>query len=339
MATFSYPTSVQLRGVEQVLVPRLTADDLLFQILPTENVDEAYVIWQQKDDWFGLQQIRGYNGQPPKVQPIGSKEYLYSPGVYGEYTQIDEKRLTERARRAQLGEPVNIDDMVTEAQNLLLQRRLDRIRYIGWTLLMTGTFSVAHPNGGVQHTDTFSLSTYDATTWATVATATPLADLRAVQLLGPAQGTAFNSRAMAIMNRTTANNLLANTNSADIGGKRTAGLANILSFNDVNMLLTGEDLPNIVIKDDGYKNDAGTFTRWIPNGKVLVVGQRPGDAPVGNYYFTRNAQNDDLGPGPYTMVEDTMNQNKPPREINVHDGHNGGPVIYFPGSLVIMDVS
>jgi hypothetical protein len=115
------------------------------------------------------------------------------------------------------------------------------------------------------------------------------------------------------MNRQTANYLLANTNAADLGGKRTNGLANILSMGEVNTLLTGEGLPNIAVYDKGYKNDSNVFTRFLPNNKVVVVGVRPNNAPVAEYWMTRNANNPDLGPGPYSVVADTMDEKKPPR--------------------------
>lgn len=339
MPTFAYPQSAAMSEVAQVLQPTLTRDDILFQIMPIATQDSNLVMWEQMDDFIGLQQIRGVNGQPPKVQPVGQKAWIVQPGIYGEHTDIDEKMLMERRKLGTFNGPISIDDLVSQKQNQLLSREIDRIRYIGWTLLTTGTFSVAHPNGAVVHTDTFSLGAYNASTWGTVATATPLADLRAVQLLGPAQGTDFGAGSIVIVNRTTANNLLANTNAADIGGKRTSGLANILSLNDVNTLLTGEGLPNVVVYDKGYKNDAGTFTRFIPNGVAVVVGVRPAGAPVAQYIMTRNVHNPDLAPGSYSLVEDTFDTNQVPRYIRVHQGHNGAPAIMYPGSVVIMDVS
>jgi hypothetical protein len=53
--------------------------------------------------------------------------------------------------------------------------------------------------------------------------------------------------------------------------------------------------------------------------------------------MTRNANNPDLAPGPYMRVIDT-GEIVIPRSIEVHDGHNGGPVIYFPSAVVVMSV-
>jgi hypothetical protein len=97
-------------------------------------------------------------------------------------------------------------------------------------------------------------------------------------------------------------------------------------------------LPTIRIYDDGYLDDAGSFTLFVPNNKVIVIGQRPNNAEVGEYRFTRNVNNRGFAPGPYTMVEDTLDANNPPRKLQVHRGHNGGPVIYYPSAVVVMTV-
>lgn len=336
-STLIYPSNASLTEVAQVLTPTMTMDDILFDIMPIENVEADILMWEQMDDFIGLQQIRGINGQPSRVVAVGAKTYMVTPGVYGEYAAIDEKQITGRRQYGTFAQPISIADLVAEKQRQLLSRRIDRIRYIGWTLLQTGTFSVAHPNGAVVHTDIFSLATYNASTWGTVSTATPLADFRALQQTGPAQGTDYNGNSYAICNRKTANYLLSNTNAADIGGKRTSGLANILSMAEVNSLFLGEDLPQLKVYDKGYKNASGTFTRFLADNIVVCVGQRPANAPVAKYLMTRNANNPGFAPGAYMKV--VANEDEVPYEVKVHDGHNGGPVIYYPGSITIMDVS
>jgi hypothetical protein len=339
MATYTYPTNATIDQIAQALVPQLTMSDLLFQLMPIRNKDASVVMWEQKDNYPGLQQLRGLNGEPPRVNPVGAKKYMMRPGVYGEYMDIEEEEITERRSYGQFSGAIDVSDLVLERQTQLLKRRIDRIKYIGWTLLQQGVFAIANPQSGITHTDAFPISTYAGSAWATAASGTPLADFRAVQLLGPPQGTNFDNTAIAVMNRTTANYLLANTNAADIGGKRTSGLANVLSMGDVQSLLTGEGLPNIVVYDGGYVNDAGTFTRWFADKKITIVGKREDGSPIAEYLMTRNAQNEGVAPGPYMKVENTMDQNKVPAVIKVHDGHNGGPAIYFPGSIVNMTVT
>jgi hypothetical protein len=340
MATLIYPDNATLTEVAQVKQPMLLLNDPIFELMPIVEVDASKVIWDQEDDYLGLQQVRGINGAPPKVARTGAKQYEMKPGVYGEHEVIDEAELTNRRQPGSFNAPINIADLIARRQDKLLSRRIDRIRYIGWTLLTSGTFSVANADSQVIHTDTFALQTYTAgVTWATVATATPLANLRAVQLLGRGKGVNFGAGAQVFMNRVTANSLLSNTNSADLGGRRVVQDGQLIAMNiaNVNTIMLGEDLPTIRIWDDGYLNDAGTFVPFIPNNKAVVVGARPAGQTIAQYQMTRNANNPDLEPGAYMKVID-KGENSVPRTIEVHDCHNGGPAIFYPGSVVIMTV-
>jgi hypothetical protein len=171
--------------------------------------------------------------------------------------------------------------------------------------------------------------------------ATPLADFRAVQLLSRGHSVRFDQTARAYMNRVTWNNFIKNTNAADFGGKKGMGLQSLTSLGDANTILTGEGLPNIVVFDGGFLNDAGTFVPFIADAKVVVVGQRTDGGRIGGYRMTRNANNPGLAPGAYTEVIDrgeAGSGKQIPRTIEVHDGHNGGPVIYFPSGIVILSV-
>lgn len=342
MATFIYPIAAELRETAQDKLPNLIAARPIFQVMPIENLDSHLLEWEQADNYTGLQAVRGLNGQPTRVKKVGAKRYAMAPGVYGEFETIDELELTTRRQYGTFGTPIRIDDLVMRAQDRLLGRRLDRIEKIGWDLLTTGTFSVAGPDGQTFHTDTFTLQTFAAgTVWSTAATSTPLADFRAVQLLSRGHSVSFGTQAIAFMNQVTFNNLIKNTNANDLGGKRTNGLAAVNDINGLNVILAGENLPKIVIFDGGYLDDSGTFVPFIANGKVIIVGARTDGAAIGNYLYTRNANNPNLAPGAYMDVID-RSQPGPgrqiPASIEVHDGHNGGPVIYFPSAIVVMSV-
>jgi len=343
MATFIYATSAELRQIEQDKLPNLIAQRPIFEIMPIESVDAHILMWEQEDNYVGLQQIRGLNGQPPRVKKTGAKRYMMQPGVYGEYTTIDELELTERRQWGTFGQPVSIDDLVMREQDRLLGRRLDRAEFIGWTLLTTGTFSISGPDGQVLHTDSFTLQTASAAVpWATFATATPLKDFRAVQLLSRGHSVNFGAAAKAYMNRVTFNNLVSNTNTNDLAGRRTSGLQSVLNLSEINSVMAGEDLPQIVIFDGGYLDEAGAFQPFIANSKVIIVGARTDGGRIAEYRMTRNANNLNLEPGPYMEVIDRGAPGpgqQIPRTIEVHDGHNGGPVIYFPSAIVILTVS
>jgi hypothetical protein len=336
--TFTFPTSRELMEIERELLPTLTQDDPIFDEFPIREIRAVRVSWEQRDNYRGLQQVRGINGAPGHVVRPGANRYDYEPGVYGEFTTIDEKELTERRRYGTFGDPINISDLVGESQELLLTRRLDRIRQISWTLATTGTFSVANGRGQVLHTDVFNLQTFSAAVpWGTFATATPFADLLAMSLKYRGKSVDFGKGATLYMNRTKLNQLLQNTNASDAFGRRLPSGATFNSIDDLNSWFQANDLPQVKGYDGGYIDDSGTFQLFIPDNKAVLFGRRTNNAKLGEYLMTINANNPNLEPGAYTRVID-HGEDSVPRRIDVHDGHNGGPVIYYPSAIVVMTV-
>lgn len=345
MATYLYPTQRELRTLGAELVAQETLNDpLLGRVFPITSVNSAMLKWSLDADDYGLQQLRGLNGAPLSVQRIGRTDYVSRPGYFGEFETVDEEELTLRSADVSGTARIDVSDLVVMAYSQLRKREITRIRQIGWTLLTTGTFSISGKGSTLTYTDTFSLQTYSASDWSTVSTATPLADFRAVQALGAQYGVTFGARAIAVMNRVTANRMLGNTNSSDLAGRRTNGGGTITSVPRVNgEVLTSEDLPTVVVMDDGYKNDSGTFTRFIADDKVVVLGLRNDGDKIGEYRMTRNMVNGSNGaPGHYEFVKDYIQGINAPKEvppkIEVHGGHNGGPVIFRPNAIVIMSV-
>lgn len=341
--TLTYPTDVELKEVEQNMLPQLVEDDPIFDIFPMVESNRNRLRWVQKDNFTGMQQVRGLNGSPASVKMVGYNEYDFAPGVYGEFIQLDEAEITERRLAASYDEPVSLDDLVGEAQMFLLQRRIDRIRYIIWTLLTTGTFAIAAANGLVIHKDIFPLLTQTAAVpWATLATATPTADIRTAQQKSVGQSVDFGAGAEMWMNQVTANNLLANANPNDFFGKRINGGSTINTLQEINAINTANNLPNIVVYDRAINmpngTASGTPVKLIPNGVVVLIGKRSNGAAIGEYRLTRNFVNPRLEPGAYTRVVDTREM-EVPGKIMVHDGHNGGPIIQFPGAVVVLTVA
>lgn len=341
MATLVYPTPQQLRRIDQDFLPRTSQDSPIFGLFPIEFTNQPFVSWLQKDNYLGLMQMRGFNAPSPSVPRPGEKRYRMEPSAFGEYTGIDELEITMRAAPGSYDVPIDINDLVMEARDLLDSRLFNRVEWILWTLLSTGTFTVLDAKGSILARDSYAPQRFTASvTWSTVATATPFADLRAIQLLHRGRSVSFGSESMAFMNRTTWNSMSSNSNAADLGGKRAPGFQTITSQGDVNTLLTKDGLPNVVIYDEGYKDDTDTFQLWIPNNTVIVVGKRSNGARIGSFQMTRNAQNADLSGRPYTKIVDkgTAPDEPPPRKIEIHKGFSGGPCLEYPGGVVIMTV-
>ncbi len=344
MVDYKYPTNAELTEIQQELVPELIAGDPAFEILPFEESDSANLNWEQEGDYVGTMQVRGIGGKPSLVNAIGGRRFSMTPGYYGEFQTIDEQELTERRRYGTFNVPIEIDDLVMRRFRHLQGRRIAAIKAMIWSLISTGRFATAkssnalNPDVTITHTDQFSIQRYTASTpWSTVASATPLKDMRAMALLSRGKSVTLGAGAKAYCNRGTLNNLLNNTNSSDIGGKRVEGGNTYNDLAAFNRTLVANDLPSIQVVEGGYKDESGNWNLYVPDNTVIVVGKRLDGADVGKFRLTRNVNNDDMSPGFYDKVID-KGATQVPRLIEVHAGFNGGPVIYFPSAIVAMSV-
>lgn len=344
MSVFSYPTANELLYIEQSFLPLKRAGNPIFDILPPISKNTPLLTWEQLDDFYGLMQPRGINGTPLRVNQVGLKQYQMEPGYYGEETVIDEREQTIRRRYGSFSEPVNVQDLVMERGEQLLTRQIAREAWLGWQLLVNGSFIVTHPaTYAVMHKDSYTQRQYTApVTWATPATAAPLADFRATELLSRGYSISFGASAKAYMSRVTFNNMVANRNPADLYGQRTGGLfaagmgSGVLNQNQINMVLAGEGLPQIAVFDMGYKDDTNTWVPWLAPGKVLLVGSRLDGGNLGNWIYTTNAVNPGLDPGPSYKVWEPPDAIPP--TVKIYRGFNGGHALYYPSAFVIMNV-
>lgn len=331
--SYVYPSQQTLEEIEQDLLPVLTLQDPAFQYFPISETMDTVLRFEQLDNYRGLAAIRGYDGALPKVSRVGAKGYLMSPGVFGEHQTLDEQELTERRRLGSFTDRIDVSDLVRMSQEHLLQREIDRIRLILWTLITTGTFSLSTEDGVVAKTDTFPIQTFTASpAWSTVATATPLADLRTMKLLARGHSVSFGNKSVLFMNATQVNYMLENTNANDIFGRRNNLGATFNALGDDNKIFFENDLPQVQVYDEGYYDAKGVFQLFIPTGKAVLIGQRPNGQPVGNYRMTFNANGETSGG--ITRVVDSGPTTPSPRKIIVERLHNGGPVIYFPSAVV-----
>jgi hypothetical protein len=333
------PPSFLLRQIEQALVQALTVDDPMFRdVFPFLDFDRSMLTWIQKGNYFGMQQWRGLNNQPPRVSRVGYNQFSAYPGAYGEWTALDEVSMTElRQPDAMDGAPIRVEGLIRECQDMLTIRRLVRMRWVAWTLIATGTYAVLDMKGTVGHQDSYTPRVYAAPVpWSNFSGSKPLFDFSQLPLLARGFSLLLGPQSTAYMNLTTFGNLRQNTNNADLYGRRTQGLGTFNSLDQINQLFLGDGLPKIVLFDDGYLDDTGVFRLYIPDNRVIVVGRRQTGAALGNYLLTRNINNPNFAPGVYAKVIDRIDD--VPREIEVHNGHNGGPALYHPEAIIVMQV-
>jgi hypothetical protein len=346
MANYVFPiVRERLNELAAEYMSGLMAGDPTFEIMPTRDVNAGMLEWTEKGNDSGLQHLRGLDGAPFHVQRTGKTSYLVRPGVFGEFKTLGENELTNRAGSVTGDVPVDIGDLVAEAQEDLIQREVNRVRQIVWSLLVTGTFSVSSNTGaGVTMTDTYTLQTHSGSDWSTASTATPIIDFRAVTEKGSNRGVDFVA-GTAYMNLVTFNRMLGNLNANDLRGS-TVNVIGVVGPQAMDQIMMAAGLPKIRIFDRGYFADAAdatskTLTKLIPDDKVVVVGVR--DDTIGEYRLTRNLNNPAQAPGSYSYVKD-MTGNAPdgqrhtPPRVEIHRGHNGGPVLYRPGAICVMSV-
>lgn len=346
---FIYQTNYTMQEIEASLLARGRAGRVGLDIFPEAPKNAAQVRWTQADNHYGLQQMRGLNGQPSHVKRTGRKQYVYEPGVYGEFELIDETELVTRAGSAPIDStPIDVSDLVAEADSQLIGREYDRKEWLAWNALRGSITVTLGGENGIQraYTDTYAVQTYTAPVpWATSATATPILNFQSVQQLQVGSSVNFGAGATAYMNQVTANRLLNNANTADLAGRRNQFGATINNIEGVASYWGAQNLPKIVVYDAGYYptiggTTAAQFTKFIQDGEVFVVGVRPGNARVGEMQMTRNAMNPNLAPGSYRFIKDYANGVNAPKEvpprIEIHRGWNGGPVVFFASAIVRM---
>lgn len=320
---------------------------------PVDTLDADTLLWEQFENVTGVQQGRGLNGEPPPVRPAGIIRFSDTPGYYGERIDIQEDEITRARKVGTFGDVADLTDLVAKRTQQLMVRYLDRLELNIWTLLENGTISVPAATGAIIDSRTYLRQTISRNqSWLLPSVASPLADFRALKLLARGHSVDFGAGAVAYMNQSTANQLLVNTNAADLYGRRTSGLGTFNNMTEISTLMLGDDLPTIKVYDESYLTDGsvnaqasdltqyGAYSLFLTTGTVIVVGRRPNNEPVGRYYQTRNANNPGNAAGPYMSVKDNASEfGGIPRKVAVHHGFNGFPCIQFPSAICVMTVN
>lgn len=356
---YTYQDTAALTKIAPELIQANAMGDPIFEFFPITQHSQVKLRWTIKDNYTGLMNLRGYDGAPTRVLRPGETMFEELPGVYGEFGQLDEQELTERAAGfpADLTIPMNVGDMVTEWQSVLTTRQVQRMKQVTWLLATTHSLAIPLPAGGIGHQVSFAGQALTVgTLWSNLNSSTPLHDLRQLQFLyGRGTSNNFMAQATALMNQKTAGYLMDNRNAADLGGIRAEyGNTVVNSVDDVNKILLSQGAPKIRIWDDSYQMPTGTagttagaqpgntYQLFLPDGIVLVIAQRPGNEKPGQFMWTKHMVNGG-GTSAYAFINDYTKNNGGlvlvPPKIEVHQGFNGGPVQTRPSQTVTMTVA
>jgi hypothetical protein len=342
LPNFQYPTSRQLRRINPEKIVNLQRPRPTFRLFPVRERPVWRLEWEQRDNYRGFQQLRGINGQPSYVRMVGFKRFSQEPGVFGEYMMLDEAQMTMRASTDDPDgsgtRPVDVSDLVVERQDYLNARETDLLEWMGWAILENGTFTLLGPTGA-KFAATFPIQTATLSDWSNHTTATPLADLLGIKLLARGRSVSFGTGAELFENATGVGHLMLNNNPADIGGMRASlgGIARTgtpITLGEMNTIAAAQGVASIVEYDESYNRESdGALQLWIPDDVGVLVGRRTNGDPVGEYHMVRNINNPGYSAGRYTKVIDTI-ELQVPRTISVHQGHNGGHVLFYPSSII-----
>jgi len=356
---YTYQSSEVVNRIAPDLIQTTALQDPIFEKFPIRELNAAKLRWTIKDNYRGLMNLRGYDGAPTRVLRPGENLYEELPGVYGEYGLLEEQELTERAKGfpADLTVPIDVSDLVREWQTVLTTRQVQRMKQAAWTLATTHNLTLYLPNGGVGQQVSYPGQTLTVSTlWSNLSAATPLHDLRQLQFIyGRGTSNSFMAGAEAWMNAKTAQYILDNRNSADVGGIRAEyGQTVFNSITKFNEILMSQGAPIIKIYEESYQLELGAsggiagnypgnyFQMYLPDGVVWVCAKRPGNELPGAFMWTRHLVNGG-GMKPYAFIndftKDTGGIAHVPPKIEVHQGFNGGPVQERPSQTVTMIVA
>lgn len=258
----------------------------LAQYLPNENIDEIeYRVTTGSLRDADAAVIRSWDTE----SPIGSRQGLSR--ILGELPPISKKiRLgeEERLRRKALersDSKVLVDAIYDDAAQMT-RSVLARIEMLRGEALFNASLTINE--NGVQQTVTFGRlgghTVTAGTLWSTVATATPVADLRSwVQTYIDTNGVA---PAFALTSTAVIGNLMRN---AEIRALATtvSGVPGLVTVDTVNAVFAAYGLPPLVAYDVNTRV-AGTATRVTPVNKLVLMP--PSDEPLGKTFFGTTAE-------------------------------------------------
>lgn len=333
--SFTFPSAAKIMEIERAKTIVIDQQTVGSQILPVVEENADTILWEIRDNVTGLMLGRNAEEPYPVQKDSGITRFSMNPGRFGEQRRISEQYI-ERARTVgTFDQPIDVTTEAARMMDEIAFREFSLIEYLRWQLLATGTVSVSKADGTTEVVARYPVVPVNASTaWTTYATATPIADFRTLRDDHVGFGFDFGSKARAYASSKTWNSLLANTNGNDFGGRKGFGLTPINGINMFNQILSeAEDIPTLVAVNDGYLSSSSAFSRYIPDGYIVVVGYHPMyGLRVGDYVMTRNGSNMGV-PGTYAAITETA---EPPVLPIVTRGHNGGPRVNYTKQVVVL---
>jgi hypothetical protein len=347
--TLGLPTREELIGVVRAWQPD-PAKWIGSSILPMRSIGAQSLLYDEEQVTGGMTALHTMDSDPTLIKGDGWRRFQAEPYFFKEGFRLNESDLL--TIRAQSGAPFVQgvgNDAPRAGRSLVLSRlaKLDRrletrLEWMRWQTLMG---SLVLNQNGVVASETWPVQTYAATdnggvAWSTVATADPVKDFNNVALLYDYKGATYDG-ARAYMNLTTSRYLLQNTNLRNMykNDLHQRQLVSVAQITDLFTTFTGM---TPVIYNEGYRDDAGAFQKFIPDGKVIVVGNPTIGDEMGFVMSVPSLHNggiDNPQPGKFVIVDDQTGAGEPNPFYDAYEGQYCGPVLLHPEYIVLMTVA
>ena len=300
----TFPTNHELNEVVQAFKIDPTRYIGLSKLLPMNTSMAQKVRWDERDRDRGMTAAHVMGTDPKTDARQGSKTYEYEPIPFKETDILKESEILRSRELGTLAGTLDLSAEIARIAKNRFDKTMVRVEKLIWDTLKG---AIAIDENGVKIDETFAVQTHTpAVDWDTPATATPLADFNALKLKFRATG-ANAAGAVAYMNQKTCNWLLENQNAADIKGFQNSNFVALpYSLDELNKVMSARGLPQIVVYDEGYIAENDTWTPFLADAEVIVVGQRQAGESVGDFMSTpslHNSVNGQPGPGYFSLIE------------------------------------
>lgn len=354
MLTLTYPTNLQLDMLLQEYVTDTTGLVGLSEFAPITSFETQRVRWDELDAERGMTAPHAMDADPRIDKRPGSKTREYEPIPFKESDVIKESELLRARELGTLGNVVNIDRVVARVMKSRADKTKIRAEWCVWQMAQ-GVIDV-NENGVLVH-ETFPIQTFDpVVAWDVFATATPFKDWQAacMKFRGPIGATAKGG--FGYMNQKTCNHMLNNRNEDDLWGMLQRRFTSTeFGLKEVTTIFEDFGLATPKVYDGGYVDRNGDYQFFVPDDVVIVKGKRQLNQVIANFATTpslhRRTPAGVNAPGFFSILEingrpndgagvvlSELGDSSNP-QIKHTGGVYGGPVCWYPRSIVKMDVS
>lgn len=331
--TLNLPTIQVLNGAFEKWSP----DESQFQgrlLMPEEGYPMPYISWEDLAGIEGITPAHALDSPPPVGTARARTVNFELPFYFGEQQQFNESDFLHIRARGTFDQLAGAR-LVVEEQQKMLVKLVTRIEQTRWAAMQG---SLAINENGVKRTVTYSTKSISSpsTLWSVVASANPIADLQAWNILFRGQG---DGPLRCYFNAKVASYLAQNSTVRDLIKANAMGA--LVGSNNI-----GEALTKVVgdvefIQYDGGYKSGGTYYPFIPDNKIVLVKNPSMGQTLGGWKSTITAHNGgpfNPQPGRFMWVEDEMH--KPScMKYKFGCGIYGIPVLYFPENVAAVTVA